>query len=217
MHDRAIPLLEKSVTGVRLLPKISHLRLESPAGQPGEAGALEGVVALGGEFGRLLPAGLIHRLVERLGDVEAVVDDVGVGCSSPTIWSGHLCWKPQGSTMCHPSAYPSKAPRACCGISRRSSVRRPRAQRSVMKISCSPSPPFRFRTSRPQRISRRQAAPQIRSSAHPTPPRNVGIQIPTTYIADQPLNQAPFGSDSIFRSPGKRLYRAVIVGIRGWE
>jgi hypothetical protein len=103
VHDAAMPLLKKGVAGVSvgLVPELDHLLLAGPgfggaqvgfeqllealllvvgslAVQPEETGAFERVVAFGGELRGLIPAGLVHGLVERLGYMEAVVDDVGL-------------------------------------------------------------------------------------------------------------------------------------------
>ncbi len=103
-HDGAVPLLEeaRSTGGIRLAPKLDplfvvqpgagrlqvHLQQFAKAGlmpvwdralQPEVPGLSQRLVASGREAGRLLPAGPVYRLIEMLGDVEAIVDDRRLG------------------------------------------------------------------------------------------------------------------------------------------
>ncbi len=101
-HDRAVPFHEKAFTGggVLLVPEFHHLFLVQPGPgglqvhlqqvgeggpvrlghiglEPEEAGVLQGLIAFRRQLGGFLPTGAIHRFIQVLSHMEAVVYD---GC-----------------------------------------------------------------------------------------------------------------------------------------
>jgi len=106
--DGAVPLGEEAFAAgrVRLPPELQHLLLVQPgpgglqvhfqqlgaaglmlflhdAMQPRIPSLLEGLVALFGQLGRLLPAALVDRLVEVLGNMEKVMYDRSLRSGDP--------------------------------------------------------------------------------------------------------------------------------------